>query len=38
MVEMDKSKDKSKIIRMCGNEQESIVDGPGFRYELFVQG
>ena len=26
------------IIRMCGVEPESIVDGPGFRYVTFVQG
>ncbi len=27
-----------KVIRMCGIEPESIVDGPGFRYVPFVQG
>ncbi len=28
----------NSIIRMCGTEPESIVDGPGFRFTIFVQG
>lgn len=29
---------ENMVIRMCGIEPESIVDGPGFRYVVFVQG
>ena len=29
---------ENNVIRVCGIEPESIVDGPGFRYVLFVQG
>lgn len=41
---MNKNSDKTIIksdkmtIKVCGIEPESIVDGPGFRYVLFVQG
>ena len=30
--------DKNRILNLCGTEPESIVDGPGFRYTIFVQG
>ena len=30
--------EEHRTIRMCGVEPESIVDGPGFRFVVFVQG
>ncbi len=38
MTESEENYYRNKTIRMCGAEPESIVDGPGFRYVLFVQG
>lgn len=35
---MEENRNASMIIRVCGIEPESIVDGPGFRFVLFVQG
>lgn len=29
---------RETVLRVCGIEPESIVDGPGFRYVLFLQG
>ena len=35
---MEKETDKGNILKLAGIAAESIVDGPGFRYVLFVQG
>lgn len=35
---MCQDKKQKSIIKMCGVEPESIVDGPGFRFVVFVQG
>ncbi len=35
---MEEKRTDQTLIRVCGVEPESIVDGPGFRYVLFVQG
>ena len=36
--EFNNENKQDTVIRMCGIEPESIVDGPGFRYVTFVQG